>query len=1106
VVHHGRSIVPRQKAIINKNKYFNKDGWEAWKRHVSNFYRHNQSQVSPLFIPKGADNRPYISVKLFDQDIVVLFDSGATSSIVGSEGLNILKQFNLKTNFSSHKTICTADGRPQTVKGVIDLPLSVSFTCHVIKALVVPSLPHSFIMGVDFAKQFKILVNFKNNSWHVQSDYSNLDLVVEQPKTSFVSDFLYSLDELSPQDRLKADKVIDSFKSISSKDKLGCTNKLSLKIETGDAKPFRKRPYPMSPYMSEILNREVDEMLKLGVIEPSNSPWCSPVLLVKKPTGEYRFCFDGRSLNEVTEPDPYPMPDINRILCMLRGAKYISSIDLRKAFWQVPLDPESRPKTAFSIIGKGLFQFRVMPFGLCNAAQTQQRLVDSIFGPKYEPHLFSYIDDLLLLSSTFEEHLSLLEEVKSKLQDANLTINLDKCEFFKSSLKFLGFIVGSNSLRTDPEKVSCMINYPRPRTATEVKRFVGLCSWYRRFIKDFASLMSPINDLIKGRKKSQSITWNDQAEEAFIKVKQLLVSAPILSQPDFTKKFVIQCDASNTGLGGVLTQEIDGEERVIAYASRGLSKSERNYSTTELECLAVIFAISKFRCYIEGVRFTVISDHYSLLWLNSMKNPTGKLARWAVKLREHNFELLHRKGTFNVVPDALSRIPYDNEVPDVSEVALFKLDADRIDPWFDKMRENIRKNSEKFPQWKVENDFVYKFVPSKIPVPSNLPEWKFLVPKPQRSDVMKSSHEPPTSGHFGFYKTLARIQEYYYWPKMRQDILKFCRSCKICGAQKHPNTSPMGLMGKEKCAKFPFEIIAIDLIGPLPRSKKGNKWMLVVGDWFSKYTLIFPLKNAKAPIVNKILEESVFLIYGVPRYIIMDNGSQFVSNLLKKTFESYEIQQVRYTALYSPECNFVERNNKTVGTTLRCYIEENHGSWDQNLVKIQAAINTSKHEVHGYVPAFLVFGRHIPLSGQLYANDAFDGDSNFIPGNRDSYVTNIKGMKDVFEDVQRKLHNAYVRYSKSYNLRRRDVSFRVGDRVWRRNKVLSNAATNFSAKLAPKYILSVVKKKPSKLVYDLCNEDGSKAGRWHIKDLKAFYEYQDGDDQSSISSVGHEDE
>lgn len=1125
------------KKKVHKN-LFDENDWRKWLKNVNSFYKKSSFRevASPLIVNKDFDNRPYISIKLFDREVVVLFDSGCTTSVVGEKGIQLIESLNLRVYPSNHNDVSTADGTLQSVKGVVDLPVFVENCCQIVKALVVPSIPQAFIFGSDFAKQFGISINFRDNCWHVCSTSSDFPVKLTQGPTDFEKiDYLYSLDELTLEQRDKANLVVQSFQEISSENKIGRTNKITLNIDTGDAVPFKKRPYVMSPYMLKILNEELDDMIKLGVVEPSKSPWCSPVLLVKKDNKEYRFCFDGRSLNHLTKHDSYPMPNIDRILNMLRGANFISSIDLRKSFWQIPLTESSREKTAFGVVGRGLFQFVTMPFGLCNAAQTQQRLVDAIFGPRYEPKIFCYLDDIIICSSTFEEHVQLLSEVKERLQDAGLTINLKKCSFFKKSLKYLGYIVGSNSLKTDPEKVSTMVNYPRPTTATEIKRFIGLCSWYRRFIKNFSSLVSPINDLLKGKKKSQPISWTAAAEASFVKIKELLVSAPILCQPDFAQPFIIECDSSDTGLGGVLIQKINDEERVIAYASKTLSRSERNFSVTERELLAVIFSIDKFRPWIEGTRFTVVTDHASLLWLNNMQNPAGRLARWAVKLRQHSFDLVHRKGRFNVVPDCLSRIPVvpdknlvvsekipvvsdkipvvsekihvvPNEISVVPEIStLIEVDPKDVDKWYRSMRERITSNPDNFPQWKIENDVVLKFVPSRLPLSSNLSEWKFLVPNSQRKRILESCHNPPTSGHFGFFKTFSRLQEKYYWPQMRMDVLKFVRSCLICGAQKSSNQKSMGLMGKEKIVNYPFQILAIDLMGPFPRSKKGHKWLVVVGDWFTKYNILYPLRSAKAHFIEDFLENKVFLVYGVPELIICDNATNFSGHIFKNLCKKYEVR-VWYNAVYSPQCNFVERANKTIGTAIRSYIAT-HDTWDEELTKIQFALNTAKHEITGHTPSFLNFARHVPISGKYYGNEISLNDIEIMPGNRDQYAAEIKELSSIFGEIRKKLHDAYLKNARHYNLRKRDISFRIGDKVWRKNKVLSQAGNKFSAKLAPRFVMCTVKKKFSKLVYELTNSDGSNAGKWHIKDLKPYnvFESEESDNNSvSVSSDNNE--
>lgn len=1059
--------------------------------HLSNtntslqFNGSSNNNVLPVFLSKSNDNRPYINVKLFDQTITALLDSGANVSIVGGSGVSLIRRLKLKINPITSDSVVTACGTSQKVKGSVELPIVINNSVQILVALLVPSIVHSFIFGSDFCRRFQVDIDFANNKWLIQSKTSG-SITEAKPNSDNrnVISNVCTLEPLSDSQSEQVKLIIDSFNKLNSEERLGLTNKISMSIDTGEAKPFKLRQYLMSPYMLKLLNQELDDMLKLGVVEPSQSPWNSPVLLVKKANGEYRFCFDGRKLNEVTRHDSYPLPRVDRILSSLRGANYISSIDLRKAFWQIPLDPASRDKTAFTVPSRGLFHFKVVPFGLCNSAQTQQRLVDSLFGPKYEPNIFTYLDDIIITSKTFEDHIRLLGEVRDILFEANLTINLSKCVFFKTQLKYLGYIVeGGQGIRTDPDKVSTMVNYPRPTTTTEIKRFIGLCSWYRRFIGNFSSLVSPINDLLKGKKKKSSIEWTPEAQSSFENIKNALIAAPVLCSPDFSKPFTIQCDASDTGLGGVLSQDLDGGERVIAYCSRTLSRAERNYTVTERELLALIFCLEKFRMYVEGTRFKVITDHHSLLWLNNLKDPCGRLARWSVKLRQYSFDLIHRKGISHKVPDALSRISSEPLID--MEVCVMDVTSGELDPWYEELRSKILKNPESYPQWKVEQNVIYKYIPNNLPLSSNLIDWKTVVPKNCRLQVMKGCHDPPSCSHFGIFKTLSRVQDSYYWPKMRVDIRRYCRACKVCQAQKLSNSGPLGKMGAQKSVQFPFQVIAVDLMGPFPRSKKGNCYLLVVTCWFSKYSLLFPIRQAVAKNIVKLLENNVFLVFGVPQIIICDNGTQFAGRVFKHLAETYHVK-IWFTPRYSAQCNFVERTNKTVGTAIRCYIK-NHQEWDAELTKIQFAMNAAKHEVHDLAPAFIVFGRNIPLSGNYYSKISETKDIVLNPSDRNAYIDDISGLADIFKEVEKCLSVAHSRYKRSYDLRRREISFAVGDRVWRKNKVLSDATSKFSAKLAPKYILCKIKAKKSRLVYILEKADGSYGGEWHVKDLKPYF-------------------
>lgn len=1085
----------RYTKVTSKDKYFDVKGWRNWLSFVRDFYKNyhfpSRSTTAPVFIDKNPDNRPYIKVRLLDNDIVALLDSGANASIIGSEGVNVIPLCKLRILPSVSKQIVTADGTRQKIIGTVDLPIFVNNKFRILKALVVPSVTHSFILGSDFCRKFNIRMDFKQNTWEITDDEGSELCMVRAENNCAVSGDVCNRHDFTSSQLKQIDSIESLFKNLNRDGKLSRTNKLVHHIETADAKPIKQRQYLLSPYMLGHLNKELDRMLELGVVEPSESAWSSPVLLVKKKDGSYRFCFDGRKLNSVTQKDSYPLPFVDRILNMLRDARFISSIDLRSAFWQIPLDRNSKEKTAFAVPGRGLFQFTVLPFGLSNAAQVQQRLMDAVFGPELEPHIFVYLDDIIITSKTFEEHIILLREVARRLDNANLSVNISKCEFFRKSLKYLGFVVDELGLRTDPDKVAAMLNFPQPINTTEIKRFVGMCSWYRRFVPHFSSLIAPINDLLKGKKKGEKVLWSEEAGVAFDKIKQALVSAPILSSPDFSKKFCIQCDASDVGLGGVLTQVQGVEEKVIAFASRTLSKAERNYSVTERECLAVVFGIDKFRPYIEGVKFTVMTDHYSLLWLNRMKDPTGKLARWSVKLQQFDFDLRHRKGKFNVVPDALSRSPLDSEVNVVEDNIALAIDLPIDDKYYSEMRENILKDPDSYPQWLVRDGYVFKYVPSRISLKSNISDWKYLVPKNQRKQILKFCHDEPIAAHLGYAKTLARVTISYYWPSMRRDIHRYVKSCAVCGAQKAPCIARAGFMGKQKNVSFPWQVISIDIVGPLPRSSKGFSFILVVTDVFTKFTLIHPMRKALASTIARFVENDVFLVYGVPQYILSDNGKQFVSSTFKDLCHEYKVQKLLYTALYHPQANPVERYNRTINTAIRSYVNEDHKKWDAEIPKIAFALRTAVSEVTGFSPAFLNFGRVVPCRGDYYKSFCEVKNAEMSCADPKSYAQDLGKLRDIYDDIKKRLSAAHERNAKAYNLRKRDIEFFVGDLVWRRNKVLSNAAHDFASKLAPRYVLCKVKKKISKLVYALVDRDGSNVGRWHIKDLKPYHEYQD---------------
>lgn len=1191
--------------------------WQDWLLVVKNFYLQKHIETMPLFIDKPQDNRPYINISIYGKTFLSLVDSGANSSVLGQNGLKIINTFKTKLHHLKNSYVTTADGTKQNIAGYSHIPISIDGSCKILKVLIVPALKHDIILGADFLKTFKISLDFGEGSWKINGGDIHIS-IIESPEYQPLE--TRSVKDFPPHQQKQIDNVMKSYNEVSGETRLGLTNKYVHKIEI-EGEPFKTKQYPLSPYMMENLNKELDMMLELGIVRPCISPFSSPVFLVKKKSKDneikYRFLYDGRNLNKITKKDNYSLPNVDSILMSLKEAKYLSSLDLRSAFWQIPLDVKSQEYTAFSIPGRGQFCFQVLPFGLCNSAQSMQRFMDSIFGPEFQGRLFVYLDDVILFSTTFDDHILLLREVLDKLKEANLTINLEKCNFFRKSINYLGFVVSEFGLHTDPNKVSAMLNYPLPRTFTEIKRFVGMASYYRRFIPEFSKLIAPLNDLLKNKRKGQKVLMTQQAKNGFEKLKEALISAPILITPNFNEGFTIQTDASDVALSACLTQNVDGVDKVVCYASRSLSNRERRvFTVTEKELAAVLFAFDKFRGYIEACphKIIVITDHRALLWLNSMKNPAGRLCRWSVKLRQHNFEVLHRAGKLHLLPDALSRvepvknandddlIPLDESIlkinraendnrgsslfsaaksftykdQDVNNIFLFKelitvnedeinlftdddlekrflkltssyknnkikysdsydeliqelitievpgksnlynrtdstlikkdnfenlkipfsttLDVNNtdLDNWYIDLRRKISENPSSYTDFKIgDNGLIYKFCPSKQIVNTNVSDWKILVPSAQRQKIIKNCHSVPTAGHFGFFKTFCRISEDYTWPKMRKQISKFVRSCEICQSQKSPNHAPFGNMGKQTKVQFPFECLHIDLTGPFPKSSSQNSYLLVITDYFSKYVIAKPLRSANSAGIVKFLEHEVILVYGACSTITSDNGTVFQSTLYKALLKKYNIFPF-YLPRYFPEKNLVERSNRSIKTCIRSFITgKNHIHWDKEISQIIFAINNSMHETIHCTPAMLVFGRRIPPSGNFYKKLNLSRNFNASDDDLQKYLLELGKLNDLYKSVQEKLTKAYQRNCKTYNLRKREVRFSVGDKVWKRNRQLSDANKKFASKLSPKFVLCEITKKISNLVYELKDVNTGKLGNYHVRDIKAYYDKQD---------------
>lgn len=907
--------------------------------------RRDYSKLLESTILHGSDDRPYIKVRVFNDIITGLLDSGANVSVLGQNCLEFLQRNNIPYR-PVKSSLSIANGSRQNVLGFCKLPICFKNVTKDIVFYLVPTLGQEAYFGTNFWREFALAPD-------IIPTVSSLEL-----QSTNLGDRDTKFHNLTPEQTLLLEKVVLKFPSYE-KLGLGCTDLLEHHIDTGEAVPIKCRHYPLSPPRQEEAYKEIDRLLSMGVIEESNSPWCSPVVLVRKP-GKVRLCIDSRKLNAITKKDSYPLPHINGLLSRLKDTFYITGIDLKDAFLQIKLTETSKEKTAFVVPGKPLYHFKYMPFGLCNGPQTMSRLMDKVIPSRLRENVFIYLDDLLICSSDFDSHIALLKDVANCLKSAKLTINVGKSKFCQREIRYLGYIVGNGTLKVDPEKVESIKNFSVPKTPRQVRRFVGMANWYRSFISNFSDL----TDCLKKSAKPFSLTEN--AILSFEKLKDALSTAPVLAQPRFDREFIIQCDASRLGVGGVLFQYDDsGKEHPIAYVSKKLNKSQKNYTVTELECMAAIVCVNKFRPYIEGLPFRIITDHSSLKWLMSQKELSGRLARWSLNLQRYDFLIEHRKGSLNIVPDCLSRMHVEQlSLSDIPlEIDLTSPDFDSVE--YSNLRNYITENRQNLPDVIVRDKIIYKRVGFRQGMENeedNL--WRLWIPTSLSQNVIRAAHDAIVSCHGGFIKTLARIRQKYYWPSMVNDVKMYVRNCEKCKSVKSFNQISRPVMGKQFITNRPFERFYCDFLGPYPLTKVKNSVIFICLDHLTKFLFLKPLRAATTANVITYFETEIFPTFGVPRFLHSDNAKQFVSNEMKEFFKSYEIDHIK-TGFYAPQSNASERANREIITKIRCFLEDHkdHSDWDKYVPQILSILRSDYHSSINCSPYYATFGQNMVQHG-----------------------------------------------------------------------------------------------------------------------------------------------
>ena len=553
--------------------------------------------------------------------------------------------------------------------------------------------------------------------------------------------------------------------------------------------------------------------------------------MVRKKDGSWRFCIDYRKLNAVTCRDAYPLPRIDATLDSLAGATYFTTLDLASGYWQVAVEEKDKEKTAFSV-PEGHFEFNVIPFGLTNAPATFQRLMECVLAGLVGEQCLIYLDDIIVFSSTFKEHLVRLSGVFQALNDAGLQLKPSKCHFALREVRYLGHVVSQAGIKPDDDKVKAISTYPIPRTTKELKQFLGLTNYYRRFIKDYAHIAEPLH---KVQGKSKSLQWNPSCQLAFDTLKHKLTTPPILAYPDFLSPFLVYSDASSTAIGGVLGQIQQNKEVVISYGSRQLTKAERNYSAVEREVLAAVWTIKEFYPYVYGFPFKLVTDHNPLISLRSLKDVGGRLSRWIMYLQQFNFEIDYRAGKDHTNADALSRLPPADGVMPVMEyhlgdAAVDVLSAQQADeqlsPIIVALSDNIplpRGTAPGLKQCFLKDGLLCR----KFRGPSNSEYTQLVLPSSLHHKAFQNLHNE--LGHLGLHKTMEAIKQRYYWPGYEGDIQKWIAECASCQQRSAPQPAAQAPL-ETITASHPFDKISWDIMGPLALTAQGNRYVLVVTD------------------------------------------------------------------------------------------------------------------------------------------------------------------------------------------------------------------------------------------------------------------------------------